>query len=183
MNEANAGRVVNTVKVWDAVVRAFHWLLVVAFVIAWSTGDDLKDLHQIAGYAIAFLLVIRVVWGFIGSTHARFSDFVFHPTVVILNLIDTMRLRARRSLGHSPAGGAMVIVLLVILTVTCATGIMMTTDAFWDFKWVEDTHETVANLTVVLIGFHLAGVSLASLKHRENLVAAMFTGRKRREPQ
>ena len=103
--------------------------------------------------------------------------------VVIRNLIDTMRFRARRSLGHSPAGGVMVLALMVILAATCTTGIMLTTDTYWGFKWVEDAHETVANLTVVLIGLHLAGVSLASLMHRENLVTAMITGRKRRERQ
>lgn len=168
-----------TVKVWDPLVRIFHWSLVAAFVTAWATGDELQKVHEIAGYTIAGLLVFRVVWGLLGSTHARFTDFVRQPSVVAGYLADTARLRARRYLGHNPAGGAMILALLVMLSVICATGIMMTTDAFWGVEWVEETHEIVVNLTLVLVGLHLAGVAIASFEHRENLVAAMVTGRKR----
>jgi cytochrome b len=88
-------------------------------------------------------------------------------------------LRAPRHRGHNPAGGVMIIALLVTLAGTCATGIMMTSDALWGAKWVEDVHETLANLMVGLIVFHVLGVVVASFQHGENLVAAMFTGRKR----
>jgi cytochrome b len=175
--EADAGQ---TVRVWDPVVRLSHWSLVAAFIIAWATGDELQGLHEVAGYMIAALLVIRALWGFIGTTHACFSDFVCRPSTVIRYLIDTARLRAKRYVGHNPAGGAMVIALLVMLAMTCATGIMMTTDAYWGAEWVEEVHELTANLTVVLVGLHLAGVFLASVEHRENLVKAMITGRKSR---
>ena len=170
----------STVRIWDPVVRIFHWSLVLAFVIAWMSGDELQDLHEAAGYAIVGLLAIRVVWGFIGTRHARFSDFIYRPSAVIGYLIDTARLRARRYLGHNPAGGAMVLALIAMLAATCATGFMMTTDAYWGLDWVEETHELAANLSVVLIGLHLVGVFVASVEHRENLVAAMITGRKRR---
>jgi len=168
----------STVRIWDPVVRIFHWSLVLAFVIAWMSGDELQDLHEAAGYAIVGLLAIRVVWGFIGTRHARFSDFIYRPSAVIGYLIDTARLRARRYLGHNPAGGAMVLALIAMLAATCATGFMMTTDAYWGVDWVEETHELAANLSVVLIGLHLVGVFVASVEHRENLVAAMITGRK-----
>jgi cytochrome b len=170
----------STVRIWDPVVRLFHWSLVLAFVIAWMSGDELQDLHETAGYAIVGLLAIRVVWGFIGTRHARFSDFIYRPSAAIGYLIDTARLRARRHLGHNPAGGAMVLALIAMLAATCATGFMMTTDAYWGVDWVEETHELAANLSVVLIGLHLVGVFVASVEHRENLVAAMITGRKRR---
>jgi cytochrome b len=169
-----------TVRVWDPVVRLCHWSLVAAFVIAWTTGDELQRLHEVAGYVIVGLLVIRVLWGFVGTTHARFSDLIYRPSTVISYLIDTARLRAKRYLGHNPAGGAMVITLLVMLAVTCATGIMMTTDAYWGAEWMEESHEIAANLTVVLVGLHLAGVFVASIEHRENLAKAMITGRKSR---
>lgn len=175
---ADAG---HTIRVWDPVVRLFHWSLVAAFVIAWATGDELQRLHEIAGYAILGLLVIRVVWGFVGTTHARFSDFVYRPSTVISYLIGTARLRAKRYVGHNPAGGAMVIALLVMLAMTCATGIMMTINGYSDVEWVEDVHEVAANLTVVLVGFHLAGVFVASIEQGENLLKAMITGRKSRE--
>lgn len=170
-----------TVRVWDPLVRLFHWSLVGAFVIAWATGDELQALHELAGYAIVGLLIMRVIWGFVGTVHARFSDFVHRPSTVIGYLVDTLRLRAKRYLGHNPAGGAMVIALLVMLAITCATGILMTTDAFWGIEWVEEIHEFAANLTVVLVGLHLVGVFVASVEHRENLVKAMITGRKRSE--
>jgi cytochrome b len=167
-----------TVKVWDPLVRIFHWSLVAAFVIAWATGDELQKVHEIAGYAIVGLVAFRVLWGFVGSTHARFADFVRGPSAVIGYLFDTARLRARRYLGHNPAGGAMVLALLLMLTVICTTGIMMTMDAFWGVDWVEEAHEISVNLTIVLIGLHLLGVAVAGLEHHENLVGAMITGRK-----
>ena len=167
-----------TVWVWDPVVRLFHWSLVGAYVIAWATGDEMQYLHQIAGYMIVGLLVIRVLWGFVGTTHARFSDFVYRPSTVIKYLSDTARLRAKRYLGHNPAGGAMVLGLLVMLAVTCTTGIMITTETYWGVEWVQEVHEMAANLTIVLAGLHLAGVFVTSIEHRENLVKAMITGRK-----
>jgi cytochrome b len=169
------------VVVWDPLVRLFHWSLVAAFVVVWATGDELESTHEAAGYAIVGLLIVRFVWGFIGTRHARFSDFVYRPSIVIGHVVDTARLRARRYLGHNPAGGAMVIALILMLAATTATGIMMTADAWWGIRWVEEVHELAANLTVVLVGLHLAGVFVASVVHRESLVRAMFTGRKRRD--
>lgn len=168
-----------TVRVWDPLVRIFHWSLVAAFVTAWATGDELQTVHEIAGYTIVGLLVFRVFWGLFGSTHARFTDFVHHPSVVVRHILDTARLRARRHIGHNPAGGAMILALLVMLSVICGTGILMTTDAFWGVEWVEEAHEISVNVTLLLVGLHIAGVLVASLAHGENLVAAMITGRKR----
>lgn len=168
-----------TTRVWDPLVRVFHWSLVAAFVTAWATGDELQDVHEIAGYAILGLVAARVVWGFVGSTHARFADFVYRPSTVVGYLVDTARLRAKRYLGHNPAGGAMVIALLLVLAAICGTGVMMTTDAFWGVEWVEEAHELAVNLAIVLVGLHLVGVLAASLEHGENLVRAMVTGRKR----
>ncbi len=169
-----------TVLVWDPIVRLFHWSLVIAFVVAWVTGDEMQGVHEWAGYAIVGLLVIRIVWGFAGTSHARFSDFIYSPSTILGFLIDTIRLRARRYLGHNPAGGAMVIALVLMLAATAATGIMMTTDAYWGAEWVEDVHEAAANLSIVLVGLHLVGVFVASVEHRENLLRAMITGYKRR---
>ncbi len=176
---AAPGEESGTVKVWDPLVRLFHWSLVIAFAIAWVTGDELQRLHEAAGYAIVGLLVVRVVWGFIGSARARFSDFVYRPSTVVSYMADMARFRARRYLGHNPAGGAMVLALLLMLAAACGTGLMMTTDAYWGVEWVEEAHELAANFTLVLVGLHLAGVLVASAEHRENLVKAMITGQKR----
>jgi cytochrome b len=167
-----------TVRVWDPLVRFIHWSLVAAFLVAWITGDEAQDLHEATGYAIIVLVVVRIVWGIFGTTHARFTDFVYHPSAVIRHLADTIRFRSKRFLGHNPAGGAMIVTLLVMLSLICASGFAMTTDAFWGIRWVEEIHELAVNLTLVLIGLHLAGVGAASFEHRENLVRAMITGRK-----
>lgn len=168
-----------TVAVWDRFVRVFHWSLVLLFVLAYATGDEVESVHIAAGYAIAGLLALRLVWGFVGPPHARFRNFVRPPGEVLAYLRDACRFRARRHLGHNPAGAAMILALLLALAGTVATGIMMTTDAFWGAQWVEDSHEFLANATVALIFLHVAGVLFASFQHRENLVAAMITGRKR----
>jgi cytochrome b len=149
------------------------------FAIAWLTGDELEQLHEAAGYVIIALLGVRIVWGFVGTAHARFADFVCRPSRVVGYLADTARLRARRYLGHNPAGGAMVVALLLVLAATAGSGFAMSTDAFHDAHWVEDVHEFMANGAILLVGLHVAGVAVSSLEHRENLVWAMITGRKR----
>ena len=164
---------------WDPAVRIFHWGLVAAFLTAWITAEESQSIHEISGYVVAGLVAFRVFWGIVGSRHARFADFVRSPGTVLSFLRDTMKFRARRSLGHNPAGGAMVVALLVALIVITGSGFMMTTDAFWGVRWVRETHEIAVNATLVLLVLHVLGVVLASVEHRENLVAAMFTGRKR----
>jgi cytochrome b len=96
-------------------------------------------------------------------------------------MADMVRMRAPRYLGHNPAGGAMVVALLAIILVICASGVMMTTDAFWGVEWVDVLHETASTIALVLVGLHVGGVILAGIEHGENLVRAMFTGRKRAE--
>jgi cytochrome b len=169
------------VKVWDPLVRIFHWGLVATFLVAWATGDEMECAHVMAGYAVIGLVVFRILWGFIGTRRARFVDFVRGPRAVTNYLRDTARLRAKRYLGHNPAGGAMTIALLVMLSIIGATGYMMTTDAFWGVAWVEDAHEAAVNLTLGLVVLHILGVIVASYEHGENLVRAMITGRKRAE--
>jgi cytochrome b len=198
---ADGGMPPATVKVWDLFVRLFHWSLVALFVVAYATGDEVERVHIAAGYAIAALLALRIIWGFVGPRHARFRSFVGSPGEVLAYLRDVLLFKAPRHLGHNPAGGLMIVALIAMLVATCATGYMMivaliamlvatcatgymmTTDAYWGAKWVEEMHEVLANATVALIGLHVLGVVVASFQHRENLVKAMVTGRKReRDP-
>lgn len=167
------------VKVWDPFVRVFHWSLVGLFAFSFLTGDEWKSAHMLSGYLIATLIALRVIWGVIGTEHARFSSFIYRPTTVLAFLADSVRMRARRYLGHNPAGGAMVIALLLAISGIATTGYMMTTDAYWGVEWVEDTHKTLVYGTLGLIGLHLAGVLFASLEHHENLVRSMLNGWKR----
>jgi cytochrome b len=170
----------SSIKVWDPLVRMFHWSLATLFLVAYATGDDAEGLHIAAGYGIAGLTALRVAWGFVGPRQARFSDFVRSPRVILAYLRDAARLRAPRYLGHNPAGGAMIIALLIMLTGTAVTGTMMTTDAYWGATWVEELHGAAAGLTVGLVIFHILGVLISSFGHRENLIKSMITGRKQR---
>lgn len=101
------------VKVWDPVVRIFHWSVAVTFFAAYLSGDDLLSLHVWAGYTVGALVVLRVLWGFVGPRHARFVDFLYSPREVWRYLVDLAGFRAQRHLGHSPAGSAMVFALLI----------------------------------------------------------------------
>lgn len=168
-----------TTRVWDVFVRVFHWGLVTSFAIAWISGDDWKVLHLWAGYSAAALIAVRLVWGVIGTPHARFSRFVRSPLVVAGYLKDVVTGREARHLGHNPAGGAMIVALLATLVGLCVSGWLLTTDAFWGSEVMEGIHETLADLALVLVGLHIAGVVWASVRHRENLVRSMVTGTKR----
>ena len=193
------------INVWDRFVRIGHWLLAGAFLTAYFTEDDWLTTHVWAGYVAGAIVLWRIVWGFVGSPHARFRDFVFAPTQSLRYLGALLRGRAQRYIGHSPAGAAMVFALLIGVATTTASGVMVyaydkhagplasvvashyqglskaerhrayeRAEDFW-----EETHELLANLTLFLVVLHVGGVALASLAHRENLVRAMLTGRKR----
>ncbi len=182
------------IKVWDPLVRIFHWTLVAAFSIAYASGEDFLVLHSWAGYLVLTLLSIRIIWGFIGTRHARFSDFVYSRTTIIQFLKDTLARRAKRYLGHNPAGGAMILALIISLLMTGFTGLLVygaeeqagplaswfvSAGGFWGEAF-EETHEFFANFSLLLVLIHVAGVIVESLIHGENLVASMISGFKRK---
>lgn len=164
--------------VWSGFVRVFHWALAASFITAWWAGDDYADLHEWAGYTAAALIAVRIVVGFAGSGYARFAQFVKSPRIVLSYLADIAKGRERRYIGHNPAGGAMVVTLLLTVAVICLTGWLLT-DIVWGSLFWERVHEYLTNFAFILIALHLAGVAIASLRHRENLVKAMVTGKKR----
>jgi cytochrome b len=112
------------VRVWSPLIRIGHWTLVTAFVVAYLTGDDVRPVHVWAGYAAAVAVLVRIVWGFVGPEQDRFAHFLRPPGDVLRYLRDAVRLRSPRSLGHSPAGGAMTVALLLSLAATTATGLV-----------------------------------------------------------
>lgn len=114
-------RASSDVQVWDPFVRIAHWTVAVGFFVAYLT-EDAKIVHVWAGYIVGVLVFARILWGFAGPRHARFSDFITGPIAATRYLWDLMRARAKRYVGHSPAGGAMVIALLAFLAATVATG-------------------------------------------------------------
>lgn len=166
------------IRIWDPLVRVFHWSLVLLVCVAWLTPDSLKTVHQAAGYLIAALLGLRLVWGFVGTRPARFSDFLHGPRKTLAYIADIRAGRAARHLGHNPAGGAMIVLLMLTIAATIALGHMQTLDRFWGVELLEDLHEAAATAILVLVGLHVLGVIHASLHHRENLVISMIDGLK-----
>ncbi|HEY5597490.1 MAG TPA: cytochrome b/b6 domain-containing protein [Kiloniellales bacterium] len=112
------------IRVWDPLVRIGHWSVVAGFFVAYFTEDDLLRLHAWAGYLVGAVVALRIVWGFVGTRHARFADFIYRPRTVISYARDLFAFRARRYLGHSPAGGAVIVAVLVMLAATVYSGLV-----------------------------------------------------------
>jgi len=178
--EADAGLgKTGLVRVWDPFVRVFHWGLAASFLAAFLTRHGGGTLHYWAGGAAAALVLLRLAWGVLGSRYARFSQFIRSPSTVLGYLRDIATGREARYLGHNPAGGAMIVALLLVMLATATTGYLQTTDQFFGDEGVEKLHDVLGNGLLLLVLAHLAGVAVASLRHHENLVRAMITGRKR----
>ena len=180
LNEKAPDHEPGSISVWDPLVRIFHWSLAFAFFAAYLLGDDGGELHEVIGYVALGLVGFRLLWGMIGSRHARFSSFIPSTGVLLRYLKDLLARKEARYIGHNPAGAVMIVALLATVAATGVSGWMLTIDALWDAEWVEELHEALAAATLFLVGLHIAGVFFSSLRHRENLVTAMLTGRKRR---
>ncbi|MDH3948452.1 MAG: cytochrome b/b6 domain-containing protein [Gammaproteobacteria bacterium] len=113
----------NEIRVWDPLIRIFHWSLVLAFSIAYLTGEEESNLHIYAGYIVLGLIIFRVVWGIIGTQYARFGNFVYSPKIVIQYLKALVTKNPKHYIGHNPAGGAMVIAMLLCLIVVSVSGL------------------------------------------------------------
>jgi cytochrome b len=169
----------NSVTVWDPVVRIFHWTVVAGCLANLFIVEDGGRAHEVIGYAVAAVLAVRVVWGFVGTRYARFSDFVPGPRRLRDYLTLLAQAREPRQLGHNPAAAVMMLVLMALLAAVSVTGWMATLDAFWGVEWVEELHETLSNVLFLFVFLHILGVVYTSIHHRENLPGAMLHGRKR----
>ncbi len=175
------------IKVWDPLVRVFHWSLALFFTVAYLSEGDFETLHFYMGYGISALITFRLLWGVVGPKYARFTNFVTGKAKVIRYLKSLLTGKAEHYVGHNPAGGIMVVALLLMLALTCFFGMtLIATDgagplagtfvASFNEGLVKDLHEVCANGTLMLVFIHLAGVVVSSVLHRENLIRAMVTG-------
>ena len=179
---SNPGRTPR-ILVWHAPVRVFHWLMVLSFFGAYVTAESerWRLLHVTLGYTMAGLVAFRVVWGLIGTRHARFSSFVRGPAAAMRYLRSLLRGRAEHHAGHNPAGALAIVALLALTVAVAATGWATYNEV--GGEWLEELHEGTANLMLTLVGVHVLAVVLSSWLHRENLVGAMISGRKPGAPQ
>jgi cytochrome b len=169
-----------SVSVWDWPLRLWHWALTVFVLVAWVTPNTHDGLHRFAGYAVIGLLVFRLGWGFLGTRHSRFRRLLPRLYAAPTYLWSLRHHRTGRYLGLNPAGTAMLVALLAMLTLSSVTGAMQVTVSFFGIWWVEDTHAYSSDAVIILVVLHVIGTILMSVLQRENLPLAMITGRKRR---
>lgn len=186
-----------TVRVWDVPTRLFHWLLVALVAVSLYTGNvgGLAEMewHMLSGYAILALVAFRLIWGLVGSHHARFASFVRGPGATLRYLASFVRGPYRASVGHNPLGGWSVLAMLAALAVQAGTGLYANDDILTEGplagtvgKATSDTLTAIHNLNALvlyaLIAIHVAAIALYHIVKKQNLIAAMITGRKTLAP-
>ncbi|VIO66896.1 cytochrome b/b6 domain-containing protein [Bradyrhizobium ivorense] len=167
-----------TVQVWDLPLRLWHWALAVLVLIAWLTPSTYDRLHRFSGYAVIALLAFRLVWGFAGTRYSRFSKLGVRLRAAPRYIWNLRRGITGRYIGLNPAGTIMLVALLLSLAVSTITGAMSVTVTFFGVWWVEDTHAYASDAVIILAGLHVLGVVVMAILQRQNLVRAMFSGRK-----
>ncbi|KEO59920.1 cytochrome b/b6 domain-containing protein [Thioclava indica] len=182
-----------TVKVWDPVVRSFHWLLVLAFAGAWGLGKwgpNQMTWHFYFGYFIAGLVGVRLIWGFVGTRNARFSSFLFGPGKTLAYLRHLPSREPSNWIGHNPMGGWSVFIILGLLIAQIATGLMSDPKDYINVgplaQYVPDSisdlsvklHNIISTLLLIVVGVHISAILFYKRWKGENLVTPMITGKK-----
>jgi len=165
-------------QVWDPFVRLFHWSLVTCVILNLWILEEGETAHEWAGYTAVGLVLARVVWGFIGTKHARFSDFFPTPNRVTSHVQALLRGELPVSVGHNPLGALMMLALMALVLSLGLTGWLQGSDAYFGEEWLEELHEGLANTLLLLAGLHATAAILMSRLERVNLVRAMVTGKK-----
>ncbi len=163
------------IRVWDLPVRLFHWLLVATILVAFLSSEEdsaLAPWHVPAGWIAAILIAFRLVWGFVGGEHARFTDFL-KPSQIAHHIGGLLSGTPERSIGHNALGGIAIIALLATVGGIVYSGATMRGEAEGGL------HETLANVLLGLIALHVVAVIVMSLLTKDNLIGAFITGTKR----
>ncbi|MBU3612014.1 cytochrome b/b6 domain-containing protein [Polynucleobacter sp. MG-27-Goln-C1] len=177
------GKLRQSILVWDMPVRVFHWLLVICFAGAWLTSESerLAMIHYAFGYTAGLLVLIRLVWGVIGTRYARFSQFLKSPKAVMEHFMAMLRGRPHHDVGHNPAGGLVMFVLMLLILLIGFTGYLTVKEFFGNFA--SEMHEAVASLALALVILHICAAILMSVLERQNLVKSMVNGKKLGMPE
>ena len=165
--------------VWDITTRVFHWALVLAYCASQLTAEEWDAAHEYTGYLILGLVVFRAIWGFVGPQYARFSDFVKPPSKIWAHFSNTLTGRQIAQPGHNPAGGAMVLIMLIWFALTGMTGWLSITLSGSAAELLETTHEFLGEYSLILIALHVVAVLVMSLLERQDLAKSMIDGKKR----
>jgi cytochrome b len=165
---------------WSISLRLLHWVLAISMILSFATHEGGGKLHEIVGYIALSSAVVRTVLGFFGKDRWRFSSFVRNFKATIHYATQVVRKTEPRYLGHNPLAAWMVLVLLFVAITSGLSGWLYTTDQFWGVAWVGNTHDILGHALIPLLLLHVAGAIFTSLRHRENLVASMIHGKKRK---
>src|SRR3990167_1213736 len=166
--------------VWDLFVRVFHWTLVVCVLLNSFVLDDGETIHQWAGYLASARVLARLVWCFVGSRHARFTDFFPTPGRIARHVRGMLSGRAEFHWGHNPLGALMMMALMGLVLALGVTGWMQGLDAYWGEEWLQDLHEGIGEALIILVGLHAAASLIMGRIERARLLKAMVTGVKER---
>lgn len=170
---------IQSIPVWDPLVRLIHWSLVAAVVLNGFVTNPERRAHEYVGNAALALVILRLVWGLVGPRHARFTAFPPNPFAALRHIRGIFSYRNVLHLSHNPLGALMAYNIWATVLVLCATGIMMGTVRFFGLEWVEEIHETAFDWLMVSVVLHLAGVLAETWLSGVPLVRAMIDGRKR----
>lgn len=176
-------KVQNTTTVYDWPTRIFHWLFALLFVVAYVIAETVSDessfftFHIMAGLTIGFILILRIIWGFFGTTFARFSSFKLNPVELLQYLKDVVVSKTKNYLGHNPGSSYVAVVMFVCAAGLAFTGVMMTGGSESDFY--EETHELLANIFLIAVVAHIGGIIFHHVRHRDSLWSSMFDGKKK----
>ncbi|WP_116132107.1 cytochrome b/b6 domain-containing protein [Tropicimonas sp. IMCC34043] len=167
------------IKVWDPLVRVFHWSLVTLFAANALFTNGEHKLHRWIGYTILALIAVRILWGFAGRGYARFASFPPSISAAVSQVSDMVLGRTPLHRGHTPLGAYMIYNLLLTLGVICVSGYLMTTDMFWGVEWPETVHKAAVTWAEISVVLHVSAVIIESRRTRINLPSAMITGYKK----
>lgn len=172
----------NNKLTYDLPVRIFHFCFAALFVFSYLVADLVDDelalyaYHMLSGILMSILVVLRIIWGFIGTKYARFSSFMLKPKDLIGYLKSSVSGKTKRYMGHNPASSFAAIAMFIASITLVVTGILMSKSIYKDF--FEDIHELIANGFLIIVLLHIAGVIFHQLRHKDNIGLSILNGKK-----